>query len=815
MVCNEVKAKINIRLFTQAQLLRSGAAFFAASKSVTRNDWKVFIESNKLNKNLPGITGIGFSVIIKKEQLQQHIQQIRKEGFPEYQVYPLGDREIYTSIIYLEPFAGKNLRAFGYDMFSESTRRKAMEQACDSDLAVLSGKVLLMQESEKEVQAGNLMYVSIFRNGLPTITKEERRSAVLGWVYTPNRMNDLMHEVLGIWDLNDDNKIHLQIYDNDEISLNSLLYDSQSNDTIAHTDNIAEAIKIPFVFNGKLWTLVFTKPNQQFLILYSKVLLVFFTGFVISLLLFWLSLSIFNTRFRAEQIAEKLSSKLKESELKFSLFMDFLPVSVFIKDQDGRNMFFNRHLIHLMGFQNWENKSNGDLFNDNEASRISEDDKKAMELGTFKFEEIIMDGKGIHRTFETRKFLIPRQGQEPLLGGISLDITESKTHQKILEQHEIKLSELNATKDKFFTIIAHDLKSPFHSIIGLSNYLLDQIDNKDIEGIHKYANLILNSSNKAMDLVVNLLEWSRSQTGLITYKPEHFDLVSLIDSTTLLFNGIALQKSITIKSILPPAISITADKDMVGAVLRNLISNAIKFTKLGGEIKISVLEKQNEIFFSISDNGVGISENSIEKLFRIDQSYSTTGTNHETGTGLGLIICKDFIEKNHGKIWVESEQGKGSTFYFTLPYSNELIVKNRSANSIVSTTKSLDTSTLSKLKILIAEDDETSEKLLCLQLKAFCKEFFIVKNGVEAVRICRENPDINLIMMDINMPEMNGYIATQEIRKFNTNVVIIAQTADTLTGAREKSIASGCNEYMVKPINKNELLAFIQKHFES
>ena len=539
LLCDEIKTKITTRLNTHALFLRSGSSFFAASDTVSRKEWEKFIGNSNYENYLPGIQGVGFSAIIKKEQLQQHIQQIRNEGFPEYTVRSTGNEEIYTSIIYIEPFADKNLRAFGYDMYAEPIRRKAMQQACDNNIAALSGKVLLVQETAEDLQAGTLMYVPVYRNGLPTNTTEERRAAIIGWVYSPYRMVDLMQGVLGHWDLN--YAIHLQIYDNDSISQNSLLFDSNSKDTIDHTDKAVEILTIPIAFNGKKWTLQFSKSNIQFAYYQSKVVIVLISGFIISFLLFFLSESFFNTRFRAKQ--------LKESE--------------------------------------------------------------------------------------------------------------------------IKLIELNASKDKFFTIIGHDLKSPFNAIIGFGNLLMKQVKNKNIEKIDMYGRLILQSSNMAMDLLLNLIQWSLSQTGKMKFNPEQFDMVACIDTNTLMFNNIASQKSITIKNMLPQSASVLADHAMISTVLRNLISNAIKFTMPGGEIIVSAMEKQTELLISVTDSGVGISKNSIVKLFRIDQNHSTTGTNNETGTGLGLILCKDFVEKHHGKIWVESEEGKGSTFYFTLPYDAE------------------------------------------------------------------------------------------------------------------------------------------------
>ena len=684
LVCNEITSKISARLHSHAQLLRSGASLFASSDSVTRKDWKVFIESSKLDKNLPGIQGVGFSVIFHKEQLQQHIQQIRKEGFPVYTVRPAGDREIYTAIIYLEPFAGRNLRAFGYDMYSEPIRRKAMEQACDYDIAALSGKVVLVQETDKDLQSGALMYVPVYRKGMPVNTTEERRSAVLGWIYSPYRMVDLMHGILGSRDLNDENKIHLQIYDNESISQDSLLFDSQSINTIGNTDKSFETLTIPIVFKEKIWTLRFSKPKVQFAYFESKVFIILLSGFIISLLLFFLSLSLINAQYKAQQIKES----------------------------------------------------------------------------------------------------------------------------------EIKLRELNATKDKFFSIIGHDLKSPFSSIVGFSNLLVEQIKNKNIEGIDEYANIVLKSSKRAMDLLLNLMEWSNSQTGRMELNPEYFDLVSNINKIILFYDDIAGQKSITIKNILPQKVSVFADKEMINTVFRNLISNAIKFTMPGGKIVISSAEKQNEIIFSVSDNGVGMSESSIEKLFRIDQSYSTTGTNNEKGTGLGLILCKEFMEKHKGKIWVESVKKKGSIFYFALPYNAEHQEKNVIENAVLAATENHDNSKVLGLKILIAEDDEISEMLITIAADKFSKEILKARNGFEAVEVCRNNPDIDLVLMDIKMPVMDGHEATRQIRLFNKDVIIIAQTAYTLFGDSEKAIKAGCNDYIAKPINNFDLMEMIQKYFK-
>ena len=247
------------------------------------------------------------------------------------------------------------------------------------------------------------------------------------------------------------------------------------------------------------------------------------------------------------------------------------------------------------------------------------------------------------------------------------DITERKKAEEALKESEAQLKELNATKDRFFSIIGHDLKNPFNSILGYSDLLLFQIQQQNYEKIEKYARMIRNSSKWAMALLENLLEWSRSQSGRLRFDPKHIYLRDITAEVMVLFKDAAQQKSILIIEEIPADMLIYADKHMIETILRNLFSNGIKFTPPGGEVKIHAEQKDGQILISVEDNGVGIKEKNLDKLFRIEESYSTMGTQKETGTGLGLLLCKEFVEKHQGQIGVESEHEKGSRFYFTLP----------------------------------------------------------------------------------------------------------------------------------------------------
>ncbi len=253
------------------------------------------------------------------------------------------------------------------------------------------------------------------------------------------------------------------------------------------------------------------------------------------------------------------------------------------------------------------------------------------------------------------------------VGVFSRDVTRQRQTLEALSLSETRYRELNMMKDKFLSIIAHDLKNPFNAIIGFSDVIKERIEEKDYQEVGRYAGIIHESSNRILDLLTNLLEWSRSQTGKMEFNPEYLDLTRLIGDVASLLEDSAHQKSITIVNNISRKYIVSADRPMISTVVRNLISNAIKFTKPGGAVTITAEQTPADVIVTIRDTGVGIDQASLGKLFRIDESYSTYGTAKEKGTGLGLILCKEFIDKHDGKIWAESEAGSGSAFSFSLP----------------------------------------------------------------------------------------------------------------------------------------------------
>ncbi|MEN8219693.1 MAG: hybrid sensor histidine kinase/response regulator [Pseudomonadota bacterium] len=245
------------------------------------------------------------------------------------------------------------------------------------------------------------------------------------------------------------------------------------------------------------------------------------------------------------------------------------------------------------------------------------------------------------------------------------DTILSQKEELKLANEELKQS--NAAKNKFFSIISHDLSNLFYTLIGFSSMLTEQLDSLSVEEKENFIQTILQSSEQGYSLLKNLLEWSRAQTGRITSKPTKLALKTLVADNLELSSTNAKAKNITLVSSISDTTTVFADKNMLDTVIRNLVSNAIKFTPVNGKVEILSEEKDSEVEISISDTGVGISPEDIEKLFRVDISHTTIGTGEEKGTGLGLILCKEFVEKNGGRIWVESELGKGSQFHIRLP----------------------------------------------------------------------------------------------------------------------------------------------------
>jgi CheY-like chemotaxis protein len=383
---------------------------------------------------------------------------------------------------------------------------------------------------------------------------------------------------------------------------------------------------------------------------------------------------------------------------------------------------------------------------------------------------------------------------------------------KMLKKQSAELQDLITTKDKFFSIIAHDLRGPLGGFMGLTEMMSDESISLPPEQLRELSVDLCVSARNIYNLLENLLEWARMQKGQIAFNPEKLTLSDVVAECAKSLADSIRAKSIQLTIDIPENHEVFADSNMIQSVLRNLVSNAIKFTPKGGEVRISAHYTEiNTTVVVVKDTGIGMNKEMIANLFLLSTNNSRPGTEGEHSTGLGLHLCKEFIDKHEGELWVESEVGKGTSFYFTIPDKGRIIDKlTNQTNSLPDEAHNL----LENLKILIAEDNKNSEIFMRIVTSSFSNRILSASTGLEAVELCRNNPDLDLILMDIKMPDLDGYNATKQIRQFNKKVVIIAQTAFGTEGDREMAIAAGCDDYISKPIDKSLLIELILKHFK-
>jgi PAS domain S-box-containing protein len=362
---------------------------------------------------------------------------------------------------------------------------------------------------------------------------------------------------------------------------------------------------------------------------------------------------------------------LKESEARFQNMANTAPVLIWITDTDALFTFVNNFWLQYTG------RTLGQELGMSWLEGIHPDDlNRFMQTYTTSFEsrkpfEIefrIKKSDGSYRWILSKG--VPRfqtDGRFAGYIGSCTDINDQKVIEETVKRFNEELKSLNTSKDKFFSIIAHDLKSPLSGLLGFTEILVEEFNDLQTEEIQEFIGHSHQAAKNLNALLENLLEWSRIQIGKIAFEPAEIDVESIFEDIFSLFNQNARNKKIRLEKKVDSNLKAIADKNMFKTILRNLISNGIKFTREGGQITVSAEKENDFIKISAQDSGVGISDENISKLFRIDVNYTTQGTNKERGTGLGLVLCKELVEKNGGKIWVESEVGKGTRFILTLP----------------------------------------------------------------------------------------------------------------------------------------------------
>jgi PAS domain S-box-containing protein len=516
-------------------------------------------------------------------------------------------------------------------------------------------------------------------------------------------------------------------------------------------------------------------------------------------------------------ITDITERKLAEKQLQLlSRAVEDSPVTVVITNKEGIIEYANPKFSEVTGY------SAAEVLGKNPRILKSGNQTKEFYTGLW---DTILSGKEWVGEFQNKKksgesfwesaiisSIKNNEGEITSFIAVKEDITEKKKLLEALIKAKEKAVESDHLKTSFLNNISHEIRTPFNGILGFLGII--QEGALTDEERDEYIGIINKSAYRLMNTINDIVEISQIQAGQITLKPSKTNIRKLSEELYNRFIADAEQAGLefTINYSLPDnAEYLSIDSVKLQTVLSIMIGNAIKFTKEGSiQLGIKLADRTEEIEFSVKDTGVGIAESKKNIIFERFRQADGSNTRHFEGSGLGLSIAKAYIEMLGGKILVESEEGKGSTFRFTIPYKG-LLKEKIISNTIIKTERAA--KEIKELIILIVEDDEGSALLLEMSVRTFCKELIKVKTGVEAVDACRNNPDIDLVFMDIKMPGMDGHEATRQIRQFNTRAVVIAQTAYAMSGDREKAIGAGCNDYISKPIRKDKLVELMKMYF--
>ncbi|MCX6223254.1 MAG: PAS domain S-box protein [Bacteroidia bacterium] len=539
---------------------------------------------------------------------------------------------------------------------------------------------------------------------------------------------------------------------------------------------------------------------------------------------------------------------LRDSEKKYRHLINSANESIIIA-QDGMLKFVNPMTISLLeGYSEQElidrpftvfiYPDDRSMVTENYQHRIANEAAQPR----YTFRAVTRDG--VVKWVEINAALIEWQGKPATLNFLT-DITELKKSELLLKQKNDEIEAQNEEflqmnqelvqtnedlykakehaeksdrlKSAFLANMSHEIRTPMNGILGFAS-LLEEPDHTGEEQ-QLYIKMIEKSGARMLNIINDIIDISKIESGLMDVVITETNINENIELIYNFFKPEVEKKRIQLfyKNALPlnEAI-IQTDREKIYAILTNLVKNAIKFTSEGSiEFGYNIVGTDNYLSprqyqFYVKDTGIGIPKDKQEVVFERFIQSDISDKQTLQGAGLGLSISKAYVEMLGGKIWAESEPGKGSIFYFTIPCNSE-----SQKNSVIAhvTSASNEVDKIRSLNILIAEDDEASEIFITTVVKKFSHKVLLVKTGVEAIEACRNNPDLDLVLMDIRMSEMDGYEATRQIRRYNNEVIIIAQTAFALTGERERAIEAGCNDYISKPILKVELLALIQKYF--
>ncbi len=660
---------------------------FLVSPDISYSDFQKFL--NSYNKKMVGIQSLEWVPKIKNADKENFILQARKTLSRDYNIYQLdslqnlvtaSEREEYFPIYYLEPIKG-NEESLGFDLASNKERNSALMSSVLKNKFVASERIVLVQGDENEF--GIRLFEPVIKNILESDSENKRIEnliGIVGGVFNPKNIVENSLSVL--------QSIGIDIFLLDESAPkeNQLLYYHKSKlSNYSDKVNLDEAeIKLQkkINFGGRIWSITCI-PTQNFFDENQAYIphLISFIFFFLTVFFSFYYYRHSQEKERIKKIVDKRTKELNESKQRLNLAIDGAELGLWDWNIKTGELYNNERFATMLEFKendmepvfdNWKK-----LIHPEDQEDVLENLNQHVEGYTpiFSAELRLGTKSGNWKWIQTLGKVVERDenGKAERAIGINIDITERKYIQQKLLKYSQKLEKQNIEKSKIFSIISHDLKSPLVAINGFSELLVTDINTLDLSEIKKYCIYIYQSSTSLNSILEGLAEWGRMQLGQISFSPKSYQLNKQFEKVINQEKINALNKEIDIQHNIDGNFKIFADEIMIETCLRNLLSNAIKFTPKNGKIYLKAEQNNDKIVtVSVSDTGVGIPQANLKIMFKDSYQISTIGTSGEKGTGLGLGICKEFVERNGGKIWVESEENIGTTFYFTLRTENSL-----------------------------------------------------------------------------------------------------------------------------------------------
>ncbi|CAG0949599.1 partial two-component system, sensor histidine kinase and response regulator, partial [Rhodocyclaceae bacterium] len=619
------------RMKTYEQAMRGVDGLFAHANAVQRTEFRDYVGRLRLKENYPGIQGIRFIQLVPSAQKDAHIAAVRKEGLPEYTIHPEGQRDVYTPVVYIEPFDARNQIIFGYDMFSDlekppggdtpGTRRTAMEQARDTGEVAISGKARLLFEGSKDIQSGFLMFLPVYKHEAPHATVAERRANIIGWVGSVFRAGDLMTGIIG----DHSDTIDVDLYDGEKISENSLMYESDFENSPGSDLNARFHSSKLINIAGHNWTLLISsRPGFEALLDKKKLRTVASVGIGASVLLTLIAWLLVHGRMRALQAA----AATQRESFKIETLMRTASDGIYVFDLDGNVVQVNDAFCRMLGYTREEMLSmNVAQWN----AQWAEDELKAKiaALGSsnpvFETRHRRRDGRIIDVEISASSVEI---GGQHLVYNASRDITERKrAEEELLElnenleervdertrelAHAKELAEAaSLAKSAFLSNMSHEIRTPMNSVMGMAHLALRtdlNLRQRD------YLEKIRHSGEHLLGIIDDILDFSKIEAGKLSIETVDFKLDDVMENLANMVGLKATEKHLKFMLDIDPALSapLRGDPLRLGQVLINLANNAVKFTEQG---EISVRARRLEesatdvrVRFEVRDSGIGIS----------------------------------------------------------------------------------------------------------------------------------------------------------------------------------------------------------------